>query len=791
MQVQKRNGNIIDFKNQKIFDAIMKAFKATSINIEHTDLFLIIEQIKQNLSEKDIIHVEEIQDEVEKVLMKNYPEVAKAYILYRQKRAEIRRQNLELKPDPNAISDYIHAAKYAKYLPEIKRRETYNETVRRVVNMHKEKFPQLCNEIDEAFKYVYEKKVLPSMRSMQFAGEAIKQRNERMYNCSFTLIDRPKVFGEILYLLLCGVGVGYSVQNIHINKLPIISKINSNLVCFHTIKDTIEGWAETIKSLINAYINGYTIEFQYNELRPIGSKLKSGGKAPGHLALKNAIENCKNILNKVQNRKLTSLECHDIICYLSEAVLSGGIRRSSLLALFDYDDLEMFQCKNHFNLEGNFQRILANNSCVLQRDDPQLKEKLKDVLKESVSNFGEPGFIFLDNLNSGTNPCGEIGIDPILHTKLYPGGTNDPEKEQTGFGFCNLAEINVVNCKNENEFYNCCKAASFIATLQASYTNFPYLGKITEEICKRDALIGVSITGMMDAPWIFNKDILKIGAKYIAKTNIETAKLININFAKRCTCIKPSGTSSLLLGGISSGIHPQPYKKYFRNIIANKLEPIAQYFAKYNPYMVADKNEKEMILTFPMITNGVFIDQLTTKEFLEKIFLVWQSWILRGENIKEDIYHNVSCTIPINNDEINGEILEFLILNKNNYRSLTFIPKFISSSVKENIFLPRQEVKTKEEEERWNNLIKKYKPVDYTAIEENEDLTMREAACETELCQLSNKENNELNLNLGFRIFEYNDFLTKDIKKGDIFSIDNLTFKIIEKFPTYFIAQRV
>ena len=522
---------------------------------------------------------------------------------------------MNLIPDKNAIADYIHASKYAQYIPALKRRETFDETVDRVKNMHKEKFPELCMKIDEAFWFVHDKKVLPSMRSMQFAGNPILERNERMYNCSFTLIDRPEVFGHIFYLLLCGVGVGFSVQKQHVAKLPILKTIDLNLVCHHTIKDTIEGWANAVSALINSFINGYYMEFNYSEIRPIGSQLKSGGKAPGHLGLKEALEATREILEESQNRKLRPLECHDIICHLSKAVLAGGIRRSSLISLFSKDDIEMVTAKSiqNFQFDGkNSQRALCNNSVVLNPNSC-IKDDLRFIIELNKKGLGDPGFIFIENEDCGINPCGEIGINPVWLQEEWHGA---PYKKQTGFGFCNLVEINAAGCKDEEEFYNACKMASFIATLQASYTNFPYIGKITGEITKRDALIGVSITGMMDAGFdIFNRDVLREGANIIQQVNNHTAKEIGINPAVRCTCIKPAGTSSLELGGVSTGIHLHPAKYYFKRITANPLEPIFQYLKKYNPSMCEEKPNGDWCITFPVQTDGAVQNDFTAIQF--------------------------------------------------------------------------------------------------------------------------------------------------------------------------------
>jgi len=697
------------------------------------------------------------------------------------------------KPDKNVIADYIHASKYAQYIPELKRRETLSETVDRVKRMHKEKFPELCMKIDEAFWFVYDKKVLPSMRSMQFAGKPIKERNERMYNCSFTLIDRPEVFGQILYLLLCGVGVGFSVQKQHVAKLPKLFGMNLDLICHHTIKDTIEGWANAVTALISGSINGYYVEFNYNQIRPIGSQLKSGGKAPGHKDLKEALEATRRILLKADGRQIKPIECHDIICHLSKAVLAGGIRRSSLISLFSKDDQEMLHCKDEYNFQfenKNLQRALCNNSVVLN-PDTCIKDDLRYIIELNKKGLGDPGFIFIEDSDCGINPCGEIGINPVWnHEYCINSNTTNEELfkngfKETGFGFCNLVEINAAGCKDRDEFYEACKAASFIATLQASYTHFPYLGEITEKITKRDALIGVSITGMMDASFdIFDGNVLEIGADCVKEINIETAKEIGINPAVRCTCIKPAGTSSLELGGVSTGIHPHPAKYYFKRITANPLEPVFQYFKKHNPQMCEEKPNGDWCVTFPVQTNGLVQNDITAIEFLNKIFLVYENWILPTHKI--DPSHNVSSTIMVKNDEWDM-VLNHIWHNRDKVRCLTFLPE---KAYKQIPFMPNEPVEPMSlnslgwKTDKWEQLIKTYQPIDYTEMQEDEDVTIRGAACDGVKCGI---EDRTFIQGKGYRVFEgqYDPRFTK------FFEMNDLQWRFVEQHNEYFVAQRV
>lgn len=791
MQVKKRDGRIVEFNKNRIHLAMEKAFfevhiedtKATYAEELLTDLTC---NICNALPRIKVIDIEMIQDTVEKMLMEaGYYDVAKAYILYRQKRTELR----QIEPDPNAISDYIHAAKYARYIPAKKRRETYHETINRVEKMHTKKYPHLAPQIVEAFKFVHDKYVLPSMRSMQFGGEAIEKRNARMYNCSFTLIDRPRVFGDILYLLLCGCGVGYSVQKQHVAKLPLLKEIDFNLTYFHKIEDSIEGWANAMNALMNSFLRGYHIEFDFVEIRPPGSLLNSGGKAPGHISLKEALEATRQILLCVQGRKLKTIECHDIICHLSKAVLAGGIRRSSLIALFSADDDDMLYCKDKANFDfqlKNSQRALANNSVVLDRKECTSPD-FRRIQHLNKMNLGDPGFLFLENFDTGVNPCGEIGIDPVWKEPWkrewsYPEGDHIIYGgKTTGFGFCNLVEINAAKCQNADEFYKAARAASFIATLQAGYVDFPFLGKVTEKIVRRDALIGVSITGMMDSLWLFDKGVLKVTAEAIKDMNAKIAKKIKINLAKRCTCIKPSGTASLELGCVGSGIHPHHSKQYFRRVIANPLEPVVQYFRKFNPQMIDIKPNGDLCITFPIKTNGLTVNDISTKDFLDKVFSVYKNWILPGH--RDGQTHNISCTLTVDEKEWD-ETFNYIWKNKDKVGSMTFLPK---RSDKEIPFCPREAVVTVKDIAQFDSLVRGYKTVDYSKMIEEEDVTIKDSACNGDHCD----SGLDFCSGIGLRIFQ-GEFDDKRISPYfNEFEHQGLEFILHKQENGYFIARRI
>ncbi len=715
MIVIKRDGTEQEFDENKILVAIMSAMQKVnngkSFSASHVKGNVV--EIIQNLNPINGIGVEEIQDMVEAELMKKHPLVAKAYILYRNKRSELRM----LAPDSKAISDYIHASKYAQYLPDRERRELYDETVERSKYMHMRKFPELTNDIATAFQFVHDKRVLPSMRSMQFGGKAIKAHNARMYNCSFTLVDRTRVFQEIFYLLLCGCGVGFSVQKQHVAKLPKIGKIDENKVLIHHVEDSIIGWADTIGLLFDCYEKNMYLEPCYNLIRPVGAKLRTGGgRAPGHIPLKKVIEKTRAILDKAVGRHLRPIECHDIICHIAEAVLAGGIRRSSLISLFSKDDEDMLNCKTpeHFNYEGkNNQRAMANNSVVFLRKDTTLLDFM-DLIGLNRKTYGEPGFMFTNNLDHGTNPCGEIGIDPTT-------------SHETGFGFCNLCEVNVAACKTEDEFFAACNAAAFIGTLQATYTDFPYLGQVTEDIVRRDALLGIGLVGIMDNPDIgLDPHILHAAALAVRVVNHNLAERIGINSAVRCTTVKPGGTSSLELGCIGSGIHPHHASRYFRRVTANVNEPIANYFMDHNPHMVEKKSNGDLCITFPIQSpkSAIILEDLDSIDFMDHIFKVYDSWILTGGD--GELTHNISSTVVV--EEMDwSRVLEYAWANRYKIRSMSFFPKFGDKQIP---YAPREEV-TVQDEAKWKFLIENYKIVDYSLMKEEEDQTdlTTESAC--------------------------------------------------------------
>lgn len=705
MRVIKRNKSIDQYDSNKVKRSMLMAFDAA--DVRPPDVGPLMHQVNEYLLQLDKtdFSVEDIAACVEQILINSgHTQVARVYMKYRMERD----QHQWLQPVP-LIADYIHASKYARYNGT--RRETYFETVDRVRQMHLDRWPHLYSDINAAFAFVREKMVLPSMRSMQFAGDAIQKQNARMFNCSFTLIDRPRVFGDIMYLLLCGCGVGYSVQWKHINNLPPLKTLKG--VKHHSIIDSIEGWGLAINELIQSFLDGYWIEFDYSQIRDEGSPLiTSGGKAPGHLPLRNCIETIRGKLLGAGARKLRPIEWHDIICHLAEAVLSGGVRRSSLMCLFSDDDTEMLYAKSSgcFEWNGlNAQRAMANNSVVIADDNREIFNRVMEI----NGVYGEPGFYFTRNRDHGCNPCAEIGLNPVADD-----GT-------TTFGFCNLTEINCARAMPE--WRDACWAASFIGTLQASYTDFGF--GIDPSVAERDALLGVSLTGIMDR--MPTRDELREGVEIVRQTNQLTASRIGIRHAKRLTTIKPSGTASLELGCIGSGIHPHHSPKYFRTVTANANEPPAQYFAKCNPHMVSLKPNGDLAIKFPIEApaNATFVESLA---FLILVQHFYDYWVLPGTVEDDDgLTHNVSATCTVLPTEVE-EVTKFVYDNK--MKAVSFVPKMFDENVP---FIPRKTV-TDEDLHEWNKLIRLAKHINWKNFNESEDSTNLEQtiACAGGSCEI-------------------------------------------------------
>ena len=613
------------------------------------------------------------------------------------------------------LSDITVHMKYAKYVPELSRRETWNELVTRNKEMHQKRYPELKDEIQLNYKYVYDKKVLPSMRSLQFSGKPIEISPNRLYNCSYLPIDHVDSFSECMFLLLSGCGVGYSVQKHHADKLPEITKPFEGRTRRFVIGDSIEGWSDAIKVLIKSYLGSKRsskVNFDYSDIRPKGARLvTSGGKAPGPQPLKECLVKIKGILDdKQEGSKLSTLEVHDIVCHIADAVLAGGIRRAALISLFSAYDEEMISCKTGNWWETNPQRGRANNSAVLMRHKITKKFFLDLWKRIELSGAGEPGIYFNHDKDWGTNPCCEIALRP--------------------YQFCNLCEVNVSDVTTQEDLNERVKAASFIGTLQAGYTEFHYLREIWQETTEKDALIGISMTGMASKA-VLKMDMPK-AADVVKRENSRVAKLIGINKAARTTCVKPAGTTSLVLG-TSSGIHAWHNEFYIRRLRVGKNEPIYKYLKETNPDLVKDeyfRPHDTAVIEIPQSApKGSITRTESAFDLLKRVKQVATEWVKPGHR-KGSNTHNVSATISLKKDEWD-KAGKWMWDNRECYNGLAVLPYDGGSYTQ----APFEDIT----EEEFNKRVKLLNDVNLSHITEATDETdlSGELACAGGSCEIS------------------------------------------------------
>jgi len=601
--------------------------------------------------------------------------------------------------------------KYARYLPTAQRRETWEEMVIRNRNMHIENFPKLTSEIENAYKLVYDKKVLPSMRSLQFAGAAIKQTPSRVYNCAYLPIDDYRAFSEVMFLLLGGTGVGYSVQRHHVESLPSITVPTKRRR--YLVGDSIEGWADCIKMLMKAYFCGRPEpEFDFSGVRAKGVMLvTSGGKAPGPEPLKDCVHNIKRILDRKDNGdQLSTLEVHDIVCWIADAVLSGGIRRSATISLFSIDDQEMLQCKFGDWWETEPQRARANNSAVVVRHRVKKKDFFAIWEKVKESGAGEPGVYFTNDSEWGTNPCAEIALRP--------------------FQFCNLCEVNVSDVETQQELNDRVVAATLIGTLQAAYTNFHYLRDVWRRTTEKDALLGVGMTGIGSGQ--VQRFDLEATSKLAVETNKYYATEIGVKPAARITTVKPSGTTSCVLG-TSSGVHAWHNDYYIRRIRVGKNEAIYTYLTIRHPELVEDdffKPETQAVISIPQRApdDGILRHE-TSLELLERVKDIYNRWIVPGHRQGNNT-HNVSCTVSVREEEWE-EVGKWMWQNREYYNGIAVLPYF-GGNYKQ---APFEDI----DKETFEGMFIKLKEVDLSNVVEiidNTNLT-GELACAGNNCEVT------------------------------------------------------
>lgn len=609
---------------------------------------------------------------------------------------------MSLSIDKQILSDITIYTKYSKYIPSKERRETWEELVDRNMQMHINHKPELKKDIQKIYTdFVLTKKVLPSMRSLQFGGKAIEMNNSRIYNCAFLPIDSIHAFSETMFLLLGGTGIGFSVQNHHIEKLPSIKKPNYNKTTKYLVQDSIIGWADSIKMLFKSYTSKSSnhINFDLSDIRKKGALLvTAGGKAPGPEPLRIALVKIEAILReKEDGSKLTDLECHRIECFIADAVLSGGIRRAALISLFDLNSDAMLNCKSGSWWETMPELGRSNNSVSLLRH--RIDKKTFDKVWERIeaSGSGEPGIYLTNDKDWGTNPCCEIALRPNQ--------------------FCNLCEINMSNIESQEDFNERARAASFIGTLQASYTDFHYLREVWRKNTEKDALIGVSMTG------IASKSNLELNyeeaANIVKVTNNEIANILGINIAARTTAVKPAGTTSLVLG-TSSGIHAWHNDYYIRRMRLGKNEAIYSYLAINHPELLEDEYFNpitQAVISVPQKSpKGAITRHESTIDALERVKLISKDWVKTGHR-KGDNTHNVSCTVSVRPEEwkIVGE---WMWVNKEYYNGLSVLP-YNGGTYKQTPF----EDCSKEEYERLMDTLKNVDLSKVIELQDNTNLT--------------------------------------------------------------------
>ncbi len=613
------------------------------------------------------------------------------------------------------LSDITVHMKYAKFVPELNRRETWEELVTRNKEMHQKKYPDLTEAIETAYEYVYNKKVLPSMRSLQFAGKPIEISPNRLYNCSYLPIDHVDSFSETMFLLLSGCGVGYSVQQHHIKQLPFINKPFDKRYRRFVIGDSIEGWADAVKVLIESYLGDKrhsAVRFDYSDIRPKGARLvTSGGKAPGPQPLKECLVKVKGILDaKKDATPLSSLEVHDIICHIADAVLAGGIRRAALISLFSAHDEEMISCKSGNWWELNSQRGRANNSAVLMRHKVTRTFFMNLWKRIEASGAGEPGIYLNNDKDWGTNPCCEIALRP--------------------YQFCNLCEVNVSDITDQEDLDKRVEMAAFIGTLQAGYTDFHYLREIWKDTTEKDALIGVSMTGV-GSNKVMSLDMTQ-AAEVVKLENARVAELIGINKAARTTCVKPAGTTSLVLG-TSSGIHAWHNDFYVRRLRVGKNEAIYSYLLNNHPELVEDeyfRAHDTAVISVPQASpKNSIVRTESAFDLLERVKKVSTDWVAPGHRAGSNT-HNVSATISLKEDEWD-RAGEWMWENRNSYNGLSVLPYNGGTYIQ----APFEDIT----EAEFDKMVEMLSGIDLskvTEVEDNTDLS-GELACSGGSCEVT------------------------------------------------------
>ena len=743
-QVRKRNGTIVDFDISRIEAAIGKAMRAAGEYAEGAPegvaAAVAAALVSGHAGEKSHIpSVEETQDLVERELMlQDHVATAKAYILYRERRAEVRREKGEIpekvrdlvagskKYFKNPLGEFIYYRTYSRWIDDEGRRETWVETVDRYINFMRENLGKRLSdkEYSEVRQAILSHEAMPSMRLLQFAGKAARTTNVCAYNCSFIAPTKLEDFAEIMYISMCGTGAGFSVESQYIQQLPVIKRQSGKLRHVHVIDDSKEGWCDALTLGLKTWYAGEDVQFDYSRLRPAGARLKTmGGKSSGPDPLRELLTFARATVLKRQGRRLTNLDAHDIICKIGEIVVAGGVRRSALISLSDLDDVEMRDAKKGQFYITEPQRSLANNSAVYN-EKPGAEEFMREWLALMESHSGERGIFNRGGLREtfperrtkmleeridtiGTNPCGEILLQPKQ--------------------FCNLSEIVARAEDTPGSLMRKMKIATLLGTYQSTLTNFPYLSREWKEHCEEERLLGVSITGQWDSPAVRKPEMLKKLRDAAVVYNREYAKRFTVSPSTCITCTKPSGTLSQMVD-CASGMHPRHAPYYIRRVRIASTDALFQMLrdqgVPYHPEVGQNmETATTFVIDFPVKAPdaAIFRDQVPALELLEY-------WKDVKENYTE---HNPSVTISVGDDEW-LKTGNWVYENWKIVGGLSFLPR--SNHVYK--LAPYEEI----DEKAYHELLERFAHVDFSKIVtyEREDGTenKRELACASGTCEV-------------------------------------------------------
>ncbi len=742
-QVKKRDGRIVPFDENRIMNAIAKAMSVTNEGLRD-DAQKVTEQVIGELNKRFPAEhtptIEEIQDAVEtELIVMDFAKTAKAYILYRSDRAQIRERKREIpehvqklaenskKYFHNALAEFVYYRTYSKWIEEEGRRETWIETVDRYIGFMKENLGDKLTEAEyaEVREAILKQESMPSMRLLQFAGKAARATNVAAYNCSYIAIQKPEDFAEMMYISMCGTGVGFSVESQNVGQLPQIRKQSGEKLKAHVVDDSKEGWCDALTLGLKTWFDGKDVDFDFSELRPAGARLKTmGGKSSGPEPLRSLLIFARRKILAKQGRRLSNIDVHDICCKIGEVVVSGGVRRSATISLSDLDDQEMRDAKMGQFYIAEPQRMMANNSAVYT-EKPSAEQFLDEWLALVKSKSGERGIFNRGSLITqiperrrkllgeridtlGVNPCGEI----LLQPKQY----------------CNLSEIVARAEDTEETLLKKMKVAAILGTYQASLTNFPYLSKDWKKHCEEERLLGVSITGQWDCPAVRNPGTLRKLRDRAIEVNQEYAKRFGIKPATATTCVKPSGNLSQTVDS-SSGLHARHAKYYIRRVRIASTDALFQmikdqkypYFPEVGQSLSAANT---YVVEFPVKApdNAITKNDLTALQQLEY-------WKMVKENYTE---HNPSVTISVGPDEW-ITVANWLYENWNVLGGLSFLPR------EDDVYLlaPYEEI-TKE---RYEEMAAKLPNIDFSQIllYEKDDSNIdvkKELACVSGICEI-------------------------------------------------------